>query len=158
MYSTTQDAFTRFVFCCVLWWLHENVIKWKHFPHYWPFVRGIHRLPVNSPNKGQWGGASMISLIWAWINGWVNNREAGDLRRHRAHYDVTVMRYGSILFKLFRIPSLALEQSNEPLAGYVKLRVAYAPGMTGRFSPPPRVSDPDRHHAWRTCRDACRDY
>ena len=25
------------------------------------------------------------------INGWVNNREAGDLRRHRAHYDVIVM-------------------------------------------------------------------
>ena len=32
-----------------------------------------------------------FSLIWAWINGWVNNGEAGDLRRHRAHYDVTVM-------------------------------------------------------------------
>ena len=27
----------------------------------------------------------------AWINGWVNNREAGDLRRHRAHYDVILM-------------------------------------------------------------------
>ena len=25
------------------------------------------------------------------LNGWVNNREAGDLRRYRAHYDVTVM-------------------------------------------------------------------
>ena len=33
----------------------------------------------------------MFSLICAWINGWVNNREAGDLRRHRAHYDITVM-------------------------------------------------------------------
>ena len=33
----------------------------------------------------------MFSLICAWINGWVNNREAGELRRHRAHYDVTVM-------------------------------------------------------------------
>ena len=32
-----------------------------------------------------------VSLIYVWINGWVNNREAGDLRRHRAHYDVTVM-------------------------------------------------------------------
>ena len=32
-----------------------------------------------------------ISLICAWINGWVNNREAGDFRRHRAHYDVVVM-------------------------------------------------------------------
>ena len=29
-------------------------------------------------------------MIWAWINGRLNNREAGDLRRFRAHYDVTV--------------------------------------------------------------------
>ena len=54
-------------------------------------MRGIHRSPVNSTHKGQWRGALMFSLIFAWINGWVNNREAGDLRRHRAHYDVTVM-------------------------------------------------------------------
>ena len=70
---------------------HDDVIKWKHFPPYWPFVRGIHRSPVNSPHKGQWRGALMCSLICAWPNGWVNNGEAGDLRRHRAHYDVTVM-------------------------------------------------------------------
>ena len=49
--------------------------------------------PVNSPHKGQWRGALMFSLICAWINGWVNNREAGDMRRYRAHYDVIVMRY-----------------------------------------------------------------
>ena len=41
--------------------------------------------------KGQWRGALMFSLICAWINSWVNNREAGDLRRHHTHYDVTVM-------------------------------------------------------------------
>ena len=69
----------------------DDVIKWKHFPRYWPFVRGIHRSPVNSPYKGQWRGALKFSLISAWRNGWVNNREAGDLRRHRAHYVVTVM-------------------------------------------------------------------
>ena len=50
-----------------------------------------HRWPVNTPHKGQWRGALMFSLIWAWINGWVNKREAGDLRRHRVHYDVIVM-------------------------------------------------------------------
>ena len=44
---------------------------------------GIHRWPVNSPHKGQWRGALMFSLICTWINGWVNNREAGDLRHHR---------------------------------------------------------------------------
>ena len=70
---------------------HDDVIKWKHFQCYWPFVWGIHRWPVNSPHKGQWRMALMFSLICAWISGWVNNREAGDLRRYRAHYDVTVM-------------------------------------------------------------------
>ena len=70
---------------------HDDVIKWKHFPRYWPFVRGIHRSPVNSPHKGQWRGALMFSLICARINGWANNREAGDLRRHQAHCDVIVM-------------------------------------------------------------------
>ena len=71
---------------------HDDVIKWKHLPHYWPFVRGIHRSPVNSQHKGQWRGALMFSLICVWINGWVNNRKAGDLRHYRAHYDVIVMR------------------------------------------------------------------
>ena len=70
---------------------HDDVIKWKHFPRYWPFVRGIHRSPVNSPHKGQWRGALMFSLICVWIYGWVNNGEAGDFRRYRAHFDVTVM-------------------------------------------------------------------
>ena len=55
------------------------------------FVPWIHRSPVNFPHKGQWRRALMFSLICTWINGWVNNREAGDLRRHRGHYDVTVM-------------------------------------------------------------------
>ena len=70
---------------------HDDVIKWKHFPRYWPFVQGIHRSPVNSLHKGQWRWALLFSLICFWINGWVNNREAGDLRRYRTHYDVTVM-------------------------------------------------------------------
>ena len=43
--------------------IHDDVIKWKHFPRYWPFVRGIHRSPVNSPHKSQWRGALMFSLI-----------------------------------------------------------------------------------------------
>ena len=47
--------------------------------------------PVNSPHKGQWGGALIFSLNCARINDWVNNREAGDLRRHCAHYDATVI-------------------------------------------------------------------
>ena len=44
------------VYCSPL----HDVIKWKHFPHYWPFVRGIHWSPVNSPHKGQWCRALMF--------------------------------------------------------------------------------------------------
>ena len=70
---------------------HGDVIKWKYFPRYWPFMRGIHRSPVNCSHKGQWRGALMFSFICAWINGWVNYREAGHLRRYRAHYDVPLI-------------------------------------------------------------------
>ena len=63
----------------ILWcWEHDDVIKWKHYPGYWPIVRGIHRWPV-------------FSLICPWTNGWINNRDAGDFRHRRADYDVTVM-------------------------------------------------------------------
>ena len=61
---------------------HDDVIKWKLFPRCWPFVRGIHRSPVNS---------LICSLICAWINGWGNNCKISELRRYRAHYDVTIM-------------------------------------------------------------------
>ena len=71
-----------------IWVRHDDVIKWKYFPRYWAFVREIHRW---SPHKGQWRGALMFSLVCAWTNGWANNRDACDLRRHCAHYDVNVM-------------------------------------------------------------------
>ena len=67
----------------------------KKNPRYWLFVRGIHRSPVNSPHKSQWRGALMF--LCAWINGWVNNREAEDLRRHRANYDVIEMKVKSAI-------------------------------------------------------------
>ena len=50
--------------------VNDDVIKWKHFQRYWP---------------------SMFSGICPWTNSWANNGDAGDLRRHRAHYDVIVM-------------------------------------------------------------------
>ena len=76
----------------ITWWRHQM----ETFSALLAFVRGIHRSPVNSSHKGQWRGALMFSFICAWINGWVNNREAGDLRRHRAHYDVVVMNMNRI--------------------------------------------------------------
>ena len=48
---------------------HDDVIKRKHFPRHWPFVRGVHRSSVNSLRKGQWCGALMFSLIFAWTHG-----------------------------------------------------------------------------------------
>ena len=68
--------------------IHDDVIKWKHFPRYWPFVQGIHPLTKASD-------AELWCFLWSAprINGWVNNREAGDLRRYRAHYDVILMLY-----------------------------------------------------------------
>ena len=70
---------------------HDDVIKWKHFRCYWPFCAGNSQVPGEFPTQSQWRRALIISLICASINNWVNNGEAGDLRRHRAHYDVRVM-------------------------------------------------------------------
>ena len=71
---------------------HDDVIKWKHFPRYCPFVREFtgHRwIPLTKASD-----AELWCFLWSppWINGWVNNREAGGLRRHHAHYDVTIMK------------------------------------------------------------------
>ena len=89
---------------------HDDIIKWKHFPRHWPFVRGIHWSPVNYPRKGQWRGALMFSLICTRIDCWVNNGEAGDLRRHRVHCDVTVMGFASV--KSYPLSCLVLYQSS----------------------------------------------
>ena len=59
---------------------------------------------MKSPHKGQWRGALMFSLICVWINRWVNNREADDLRCYRAHYDVTAMWQISYDIKVDALP------------------------------------------------------
>ena len=69
--------------------------SWRHqmetFSALLAFCAGIHRPPVNSPHKGQWHGALTFSLICAWTRRWANNGDAGDMRHHRAQYDVIVM-------------------------------------------------------------------
>ena len=75
------------------WWRHQM----ETFSALLALCAGNSPVPVNSPHKGQWRGALMFTLICAGINDWVNNREAGDLRRHLDHYDVSVMRYGNIV-------------------------------------------------------------
>ena len=84
---TTSD-FTR-LFLSNWSLTHDDVIKWEHFPRYWPFVRGIHRCPVNSPHKGQYRRALMFfDMRLNKLLGKQSRRRF--LRRHRAHYDVTV--------------------------------------------------------------------
>ena len=67
-------------------------------------------------HKRQWRVALMFSLICAGINGWVNNREAGDLRRQRAHYDVIVM----------LIRQLQMEEIGETIFGYLNIETSHA--------------------------------
>ena len=87
---------------------HDDVIRWKHFPRYWHFTRGIHRspkllkltrigiqkcisLPASSVNQRPVTRSFDVSLTCAWTNGSANNWGASDLRRHCAHCDVSVM-------------------------------------------------------------------
>ena len=67
---------------------HDDIIKWKHFPRYCPFVRGIHRSTVNFPHKARRCGALMFSLICAWLSKQLRRRW---FETHCAHYDVTVI-------------------------------------------------------------------
>ena len=87
--SVSDTNVSRFI-SHIIWRWHDDVIKWRHFPRHWPFVRGIHWSPVNSPHKGQWRGALVFSLIclnkrlskqpWGW---WFETPTP--------HYDVIVM-------------------------------------------------------------------
>ena len=73
--------------CFISWWRHQM----EKFSALLAICAGNSPVTGESPHKGQWHGALVFSLICVWINGLVNNREAGDLRRYRTHYDVTVM-------------------------------------------------------------------
>ena len=84
-YDTTASASTQKLSFCFAWRRHQMEI----FSALLALCGG--NSPVNSPHKGQWRGTLVSSLICAWIHGWVNNRKASDLRRHRAHYDIIVM-------------------------------------------------------------------
>ena len=63
---------------------HDDIIKWKLIPHNWLFVRGIHRWLTKASDIELW------CFLWC-VRGWANNQDAGDLRHHGAHCDVTVM-------------------------------------------------------------------
>ena len=71
------------------WWRQQL----ETFSALLALCEGNHRSPVVSSHKGQSRGGLMFNFICAWTNGWANNRDAGDSKRHRVHYDVTVMEY-----------------------------------------------------------------
>ena len=120
---------------------YDDVIKWKHVPRYWPFVREIHRSAVNSPHKGQWRGPffdlrlnkrlskrswgwwfEMLScLLWRHCNvvEWHGEQSFGGDENWLSGCNSVVGDYCS----------------DGPLTRYVKLQVAHAPGMPGTFSP-----------------------
>ena len=88
--ATCPNGICHISFCGMkfrLWWRHQM----ETFSALLAICVGNSPVPSEFPHKGQWRGALMFSLICAWINRWVNNREGGDLRRHRTHYDVIVM-------------------------------------------------------------------
>ena len=66
---------------------------------------------VDSPHKGQWRGALMFSLTYDWTNNWANNQDAGDLRRHRTHYYVTVMWFTSVSSMVATVSIVELRDS-----------------------------------------------
>ena len=83
---------------------HDDVIKWNHFPRYWPYVRGIHQwIPRTKASDAE---------LWCffWSNRWVNNGD-DDLRRHRVLYDVMVMMWPLSVWKNKHISNLELYQN-----------------------------------------------
>ena len=61
---------------------HYDVIKWKHFPRYWTFVRGIHQSQLDSPHKRPITRAFGFPLLIVWTDGWTNTRLTDDSRHH----------------------------------------------------------------------------
>ena len=86
------------------WWRHQMEI----FSASWTG----HLCGENSPHKGQWRGALMSSLICDWMNDWVNNREAGDLRRHRGH-DNVIMHQLALSTHLPLVPHICVSDSGQ---------------------------------------------
>ena len=67
---------------CQSWWRHQDLLG---------FCEGNPSVTGGVPSQRPVTRSFAVSLIWAWTNGGANNRDAGDLRRYRAHYDVTVV-------------------------------------------------------------------
>ena len=85
--NTARTSPLRALFGASIVTIHDDVIKWKKISALLVLCKGN---PTESPHKGQWRRALIISLICVLTTGLANNRAAGYLIRHCAHYDVTV--------------------------------------------------------------------
>ena len=65
---------------------HDDIIKCTHLPRQWPFVRGIHRSPVDSPHKGHVTGTFDVPFLLIRTDGWTNTRLTGNSRRHDSQF------------------------------------------------------------------------
>ena len=92
--------------------MYDDVIKWKFFPRYCLFV-----------HKGQWRGDLLFSLIWASINRWVNNCEAGvcSLWRHCNVKDMVGSRNG-VPVRATLIMSIPWGWNNHPVRNSITCR------------------------------------
>ena len=71
--------------------VHDDVIKWKYFPRCWPFVKGIHRSPMDSPHKDQWD-AELWWFLWSAPEQLNKQSSRWWFETHnRAHYNLTLM-------------------------------------------------------------------
>ena len=116
MSSRGWGCMVNFASCNGSFRLHLGGVSWWHhqmetFSVLLALWAGNSLLLVNSSHKDQWRGALVFSLICAWINDWVNNREAGDLRRHRGHYNVNVKFKDA--YKLLNIKAPKLSPANK---------------------------------------------
>ena len=124
------------------WWRHQMEA----------FSASLAICAGNSPHKGQWRGALMFSLICIRINGWVNNREAGDLIRHRGHYVVLVMTRND-----FHCPGHLSVEKLTTCSAWQQIKyqhsalLTFCEGATG-FLPQP-ASNTENFHivSWFTC-------
>ena len=102
-----QLSQVRWVSCQLMWeyitYITPSLIVWDR---------------SHTTHKGQWHGTLMLSLICAWINGWVNNRKAGDLRRNRIHYDAIVMNNVIYIHQKYHLPKQVPQSWNPTIVSW----------------------------------------